>query len=135
MDNNINEISRLASNSFQNGDFFSQQDIRIDGVMLGAVCTTGRVVVGQGAYVKGEVVCSSLDVWGEIHGDIFVKDVLALKATAVVEGDLAFDRFQVEIGASFSGSCTRISEEVIDAKIKSHIPKDPRVEEKTETEE
>lgn len=126
MDNNINEVSRLASNSFQKGDFFSQQDLRVDGVMVGAICTTGRVVIGQGAYVKGEVVCSSLDVWGEIHGNIFVKDALSLKATAVVDGDLAFDRFQVEIGAVFSGACCRISEGEIEAKIKAYTPVDPR---------
>ena len=132
MDNNVNEISRLASSSFQSGNFYSQQDYRIDGVLEGVVCTAGRVVIGQGAYVKGEIVCTSLDVWGEVHGDIFVKDVATLKSSAIVEGNLSFDRLQVEIGAQLLGTCARIDPDSFESRMQSHAPKDPRVAAKEE---
>jgi len=131
MDNTINEVSRLCTSTVLSGTFFSKQDLRLDGAFTGSICTSGRVVIGEGAYVEGDIICNTLDIWGEVHGNLFVKDALSLKASAVVEGDMRFDRFQVEIGATFSGSCSRIVESEYEAKFSSSSPEDPRVKTKT----
>jgi len=126
MDNTINEISRLCTSSVLSGAFFSKQDLRIDCAFEGTICTSGRVVVGESSYIKGDIICDTLDVWGEVHGNLYVKETLSLKASAIVDGDMTFNRFQVEIGADFAGACSRVVETEHEARFNSYIPEDPR---------
>ena len=51
---NINEVSRIATGTVFKGEIESKSDIRIDGTFDGKINSTGRVVVGEGANVKGE---------------------------------------------------------------------------------
>ena len=119
---NINEVSRLASGSYQSGDFYSEHDVRIDGCLDGTITTTGRVVIGEGAVVKGDVICEGLDVWGKVHGNIFVKDTLSLKEASLIEGDFSFSKIQIEIGAEISGVCSKITPEAFNSKFESMVP-------------
>ena len=45
------------------------------------------------------------DVEGAVRGKIEISDVLVLKATAVVHGDISTGKLVVEPGAVFNGSC------------------------------
>jgi len=126
MDNTINEVSRLCTSTVLSGAFFSKQDLRIDCAFTGTICTSGRVVVGESSYIKGDIICNTLDVWGEVQGNLYVKDALSLKASSVVKGDMIFNHFQVEIGAVFTGTCSRVNEAEHEAKFNSFVPEDPR---------
>ena len=111
---NVNEISRISAHSFQKGNFYSDNDIRIDGVFEGDIVTNGKAVVGENAKVSGNIICANLDVWGNITGEVFVKDVLCLKASANVQGNMHYSRIQLEFGASFEGMCKRMAAEEFD---------------------
>ena len=60
---NINEVSRIATGTVFKGEIESKSDIRIDGTFDGKINSTGRVVVGEGANVKGEIVCGDADIF------------------------------------------------------------------------
>ena len=45
-----------------------------------------------------------------LGGNFYVKDTLSLKAGCIVEGDLYFQRFQVELDAKFTGKCQVMNE-------------------------
>ena len=68
------------------------------------------MVVGEKAVIKGDIVCSNCDFWGRINGNFYVKDTLSLKSTCVVDGDLHIRRLQVDLDATFNGSCKMIDE-------------------------
>ncbi len=108
---NVNSISRISSGTIIKGDIISPNDIRIDGTFEGKVSSKGRVVIGETALIKGDIICNDLDLWGKVEGNIFVKDTLALKDGCVVDGGLNVRRLSVELGASFNGTCKTISEE------------------------
>ena len=108
---NVNEVSRVSAHSYYKGNFYSDNDIRIDGTFEGDILTKGKAVVGEKARVIGNIICCSLDVWGNIKGDVYVKDTLSLKATAAVEGNMYYTRLQLEFGANFEGMCKRVSED------------------------
>ena len=108
---NVNEVSRVSAHSYYTGNFYSDNDIRIDGTFEGDILTKGKAVVGEKARVIGNIICCSLDVWGNIKGDVYVKDTLSLKATAAVEGNMYYTRLQLEFGANFEGMCKRVSED------------------------
>ena len=107
---NVNSISRISAGTVIKGEILSPTDIRIDGTFEGCVQSKGRVVVGESAVIKGDIVCENVDLWGKVEGNLFVKDTLSLKEGCVVDGNLHIRRLAVELGATFNGNCKTITE-------------------------
>lgn len=107
----VNDISRISAGSVIKGEITSPNDIRIDGTFEGRIFSQAKVVVGEKAVIKGDIICNNADFWGKINGNFFVNDTLSLKDTCVVEGDLHIRRLQVELDAKFNGNCKMITEE------------------------
>lgn len=80
-------------------------DIRIDGKLSGKIYTDGKLVVGQTGVVDGEVVCKNADISGNIQANLSVKELLLLKSTANIIGDIKTGKLSVEPGANFTGAC------------------------------
>ena len=88
------------------GAITSSGDIRVDGTLKGSINTKGKVVVGSTGVVEGDVVCQNADISGELIAKISVSELLALKSTAKLEGDIVTNKLAIEPGATFSGSCS-----------------------------
>ena len=88
------------------GDIQSKGDIRIDGTLKGAVKTSGKVVVGQAGIIEGDVECNNADIAGSLNAKISVVQLLSLKATAKLTGDLVTNKLAIEPGAAFTGHCS-----------------------------
>ena len=107
----INDVNRIAVGSKFTGDFATVNDIRIDGSFEGRLYSEARVVVGEKAVVKGDIFATFVDFNGTmLGGNFYVKDTLSLKSGCSVDGDLYFQRFQVELDAEFTGKCQVMSE-------------------------
>lgn len=106
----MNEIggqpNRIERNTKIKGDIVSEADFRIDGKLDGNVKTSGKIVIGKGGYIKGKVECVNADIEGSFNGELIVNDLLALKASAVIEGTVSVAKLSVEPGATFNASCT-----------------------------
>jgi len=87
------------------GDIKSNGDIRIDGSLTGNLNTKGKVVIGQTGKVNGEVICKNSEVSGTVEGRIIVIQLLILKASSKIFGDIATSKLSIEPGAIFSGNC------------------------------
>ena len=107
---NVNSISRISAGTVIKGEIMSPYDIRIDGTFEGKVHTKGRVVVGETAFVNGDIICENIDLWGKVEGNVFVKDTLALMEGCHVNGNLHTKRLSVELGSTFNGNCRMITE-------------------------
>ena len=94
----VNDICRISHSTVLTGDMISSSDIRIDGKFTGKICTKGKLVVGEKAFVEGVIVCNSADVWGEVKGEIFVENTLSLKAKSVYTGAVKSSKVGIEIG-------------------------------------
>ena len=93
------------------GDIKSNGDIRIDGSLTGNLNTKGKVVIGATGKVKGEINCKNSEVAGIIEGKIAVGQLLNLKASSKIHGDIVTSKLSIEPGALFSGNC-KMSENV-----------------------
>lgn len=109
-----NDVSRIAEGVVIRGDISSRSDIRVDGQMNGKLFSQGRVVVGETAVLKGSLLCENVDFWGSMEGDVYVRDVLSIKSSAVISGNVYVRRIQVEMGAQINGTCHMISEAEFD---------------------
>jgi cytoskeletal protein CcmA (bactofilin family) len=105
-----NETETAAINLISNGtditgDVKSSGDIRIDGSLTGNLNTKGKVVIGPTGKINGEVFCKNSEVSGIIEGKITVNQLLILKASSKIFGDIATSKLSIEPGAIFSGNC------------------------------
>jgi cytoskeletal protein CcmA (bactofilin family) len=111
---NVNSISRISAGTVIKGEILSPGDLRIDGTFEGKVQSKGRVVIGETAVIKGDIICDNVDLWGNVEGNIYVKDTLALKEGCVVNGNLHIKKLSVELGSTFNGNCKMISDAEFD---------------------
>ncbi len=105
-----NEAESITINLISNGtditgDIKSNGDIRIDGSLIGNLNTKGKVVIGLTGKVRGEIICKNSEISGLIEGKIKVSQLLILKATSKILGDIATSKLSIEPGAVFSGNC------------------------------
>jgi len=105
-----NEIETTAINIINlgtdiTGDIKSTGDIRIDGSLTGNLNTKGKVVIGPTGKINGEVVCKNSEVSGIIEGKIVVGQLLNLKASSKILGDIETSKLSIEPGAIFTGTC------------------------------
>lgn len=107
---NANSVSRISAGTVIKGEIQSPYDIRIDGTFEGKILTKGRVVIGESAVIKGDIICENIDLWGKVEGELFVKDTLALKEGCKMNGNINISRLSVELGAIFNGTCRTITE-------------------------
>ncbi len=98
-------INLISNGTDITGDIKSNGDIRIDGSLTGNLNTKGKVVIGPTGKVNGEVICKNSEVSGVIEGKIVVGQLLNLKASSKIFGDIATSKLSIEPGAVFSGHC------------------------------
>ncbi len=87
------------------GDIQSAGDVRIDGLLTGNIVTTGKFVLGPNGVVDGNVTSGNADISGEIKGKVNISEMLSLKASAKVSGDIITGKLAIEPGAIFTGTC------------------------------
>ncbi len=88
------------------GKIFADSDFRIDGEVEGTISCSGKVVIGQKGYLKGSITCINAEVVGTVEGDINVSEMLSLRSTAVIKGDVKTKILVIEPNAEFNGTCT-----------------------------
>ena len=95
----------IGKNTSFVGDIKSEGDFRIDGNVKGTIKTVGRVVIGREGSVDGTIECTDADIEGKFSGKLNVDQLLSLKATATISGEVVLDKLSVEPGAAFNASC------------------------------
>ena len=107
MKNNITESkpNNIVSGTTIKGEIITNGDFRIDGTLIGSINCKGKIVIGQTGTIEGEVICQNADISGKIKGQIKVEQLLTLKATTDLNGDVVTNKISVEPGAKFTGSC------------------------------
>ncbi len=99
-------LNRIVDGTVIEGTFNSQSNIRVDGTVTGTINTKGRLVVGPKGRIEGDVICNNAEVEGVIEGKIKVNELLALRATAKILGDIHTGKLAIEPGATFTGTCS-----------------------------
>jgi cytoskeletal protein CcmA (bactofilin family) len=98
-------INLFGAGTTINGDINSNGDIKISGILTGNISTKGRVIIGETGKIKGEISCKNADILGLVEGSLTVTELLSLKASANVMGDITIGRISIEPGCKFNGSC------------------------------
>lgn len=100
------QINILSDGTKIKGDISSNGDIRIDGEMVGNLTTKGKLVVGNNGRIQGEVQAANVEVSGFVKGKVIARELLNMKSSAKIEGDIVAAKLAVEPGAVFTGTCS-----------------------------
>ena len=98
--------NHINSDTVIEGSIKAKGNLRIDGVLKGTLECQGRLVVGATGTIEGEIHCENAEIEGTLKANITVSDLLSLKSTAKVSGDILTKKLAIEPGATFTGSCT-----------------------------
>jgi len=97
------------------GDITSAGDVRIDGLLTGNIVISGKLVLGPNGIVDGNITSVNAELEGEVKGIVNVTEILSLKSTAKINGDIVTSKLMIEPGALFTGSCN------MGAKVKNMV--------------
>ncbi|PTX60400.1 polymer-forming protein [Kordia periserrulae] len=100
------QSNRIGKSTNIKGEVVSKADFRIDGKLEGSVETTGKIVIGSTGVIIGKVVCTNADIEGRFNGELVVTELLTLKSSAIIEGDVTVSKLSVEPGATFNATCS-----------------------------
>ncbi len=78
--------------------------VRIDGRLEGEVHTTGTLVVGDSAVIKGIVTAGTIMTSGKIKGTVTVTEKIQLLKNGMLVGDIRTPSISIEEGAHFHGT-------------------------------
>ncbi len=99
-------VNLIAAGTTITGEVKTEGDFRIDGTLHGTLNVKGKLVVGSNGLIKGEIECQNADVSGEVNGKINVNELLALRATGKINGDIFTGKISIEPDAQFTGNCS-----------------------------
>jgi len=97
--------NNIGKGTFLEGNIETFGNIRIEGKVNGNIKSKSKVALGHQSHVEGNIIAQNADIEGEVKGKIEVAELLVLKATAVINGDIITGKMVVEPGAIFNGSC------------------------------
>ena len=103
-------INIITDGTTIKGDITASGDFRLDGILEGNIQLNGKLVIGDSGVVNGNVLCQNANIIGTVNGNLSVKELLSLHASARVRGDILINKLSIEPGAVFSGKCRMIDE-------------------------
>ncbi len=98
-------INSLVKGTNVDGQIISENDIRIDGTLKGNLTCKAKVILGPTGFIEGEINCTNAILEGRLEGIINVRELLTVRQSAVVSGDVNTQKLVVDAGAVFNVSC------------------------------
>ena len=100
-----NSTNTIGKGTVLEGNIETYGNIRIEGKVIGNIKSKSKIALGNSSHVEGNIIAQNADLEGEVKGRIEISEMLILKATAVVHGDIITGKLVVEPGAVFNGTC------------------------------
>ncbi len=100
-----NSSNVIGKGTVLEGNIETYGNIRIEGKIIGNIKSKSKIALGNSSHIEGNVTAQNADIEGEVKGKIEISELLVLKATAVINGDIITSKLVVEPGATFNGSC------------------------------
>ena len=98
-------INTIVGGTHVEGTINAKTDLRIDGHVEGTINTSGRLIIGSTGKIQGDAQCQNAVIEGSFRGNLTVAEILDVRETANVIGEIKTGKLLVQNGAIFSGNC------------------------------
>ena len=95
----------ISRGTILEGNIKTPGNLRIEGRVIGNLVTKSKAALAQSSYVDGNILARNAEVAGEVKGKVEVSEMLILKPTCIIHGDIVTNKLIVESGATFNGGC------------------------------
>jgi cytoskeletal protein CcmA (bactofilin family) len=80
-------------------------DLRVDGTIHGHLICKAKVIIGPTGAVEGEITCQNAVIEGRFKGILRVSELLNVRETAEIDGEISTGKLIVQSGARFNVAC------------------------------
>ena len=112
MDNSNGSNNIIGEGSVLKGNLNTSGNVRLEGKVIGDLSSSSKVACGETSVVDGNVIAENAEIAGKVTGKVTVTELLILKSTASIHGDISTSNLIIESGANFNGACTMGKEEI-----------------------
>lgn len=114
-------LNTLVHGTVVEGAIKAESDIRIDGVIKGSLNCKAKVIIGPTGHIEGEIRCVNAVIEGKFDGNLQVTELLNIRESAVVNGDVKTNQLIVQSGAVFNVTCAMGSQNARPGNFESSI--------------
>jgi len=86
------------------GNITGEEDLVIEGRVEGSIALSGHLGVAQAAIIEADIEVDSVDIHGQLDGDVNAATAITLHEGARVVGNLRAPRIVIADGAQFKGT-------------------------------
>jgi cytoskeletal protein CcmA (bactofilin family) len=102
------------------GTLAGEEDLIVEGRVEGSIALTGHLAVAEAGVVEADIEVDSVDVYGQVEGDILAATAITLHESARVSGNLRAPRVVIADGAQFKGTVE------MDVQLPGSLSRQPR---------
>lgn len=121
-----NKTNIGTSNKIE-GNLFSQEDIIIEGTVIGKISTSGNLEIKKTSRVKANLEAKNIIIAGTVEGDIKAKEKLEITQIGKVYGNIDAKIFSMAAGAVLRGECETGEGKKTEVLVRSEPTSDGRV--------
>lgn len=104
-DHALGKTNRIVEGTIITGEISTIADFRLDGKLIGNFASEAKIVIGPSGEVVGDITCKNIDIEGLFTGKLNAEELLNLKSTAHIKGEVKVGKLSVEPGAKFEATC------------------------------
>ncbi len=97
----------ISEDTYLKGDVRNGGRIEVFGYIEGSV-TGDQLVVKQGGRCYGTIKVDAADVHGDLQGQVFVKQLITIRGSGSVSGDVQYGRLAMEMGANLTAEVRNV---------------------------
>jgi cytoskeletal protein CcmA (bactofilin family) len=96
-------MSLVSENIRIEGDLGGEENILINGRVLGSIKLNGDIVVGQSGVVEADIEGNTIVIQGTVKGNVTARNHLEIQATGKMIGDISARSIDIKEGSTFEG--------------------------------
>ncbi len=100
-----NSSNIIGKGTILHGSVETFGNIRVEGKIIGNITTKSKAAFGHSSHVVGNILAQNAEIAGLVDGTVEITDLLILKPSAVINGDIITNKLVIEAGATFNGKC------------------------------
>ncbi|MBN2329113.1 MAG: polymer-forming cytoskeletal protein [Candidatus Omnitrophica bacterium] len=100
---NENPYTTLGKDTDFEGTLQFKEGLKIEGRFKGDITSEGYLIIGKTGEVTAEINVGSIIVEGKVTGNIIADELVELRASAQMRGDITASKMKIEEGVLFVG--------------------------------
>ncbi|TAK30939.1 MAG: polymer-forming cytoskeletal protein [Saprospiraceae bacterium] len=104
-------LNSLVQGTHVEGKIKAASDIRVDGTIKGDLDCESKVIIGPTGGMEGTIRCNNAVIEGKFEGHLHVKELLNIRETAKVVGEVTYGKLVVQSGAIINGTYNMVGQQ------------------------